>query len=31
MPDQNERNKCEKIGAWFGNIANLAALFARGR
>ncbi len=28
MDDQNGNNVCNKIGAWFGNIANLAALFA---
>ncbi len=30
MSDQNERSKWELVGGWFGNIANLAALFAFG-
>jgi hypothetical protein len=28
MFDQNERNKWELVGGWFGNIANLAALLS---
>jgi len=30
MIDQNARNKWELVGGWFGNIANLAAVFAFG-